>query len=103
MQVIEACAVAVLTSICSFCLPLLNTCTPCPDPERFPDVECPRRDTYFGNFVNFSCNSGAEYNDLATLFFNTQVNTSRLDNFAVYCYLGLMSWPATGLIGVRRT
>jgi hypothetical protein len=77
MQVIEACAVAVLTSICSFCLPLLNTCTPCPDPERFPDVECPRHDTYFGNFVNFSCNSGAEYNDLATLFFNTQVSTSR--------------------------
>ncbi|GAQ87178.1 chloride channel protein [Klebsormidium nitens] len=77
VKVMEACAVALLTSLCSFCLPLLTTCTPCPDPEKFPDVECPRHDTYFGNFVSFNCASGAEYNDLATLFFNTQDDTIR--------------------------
>lgn len=83
----EACAVALLTSLCSFCLPLLTACTPCPDPEKFPDVECPRHDTYFGNFVSFNCASGAEYNDLATLFFNTQVSAGALFHFCCrFCF-----------------
>jgi hypothetical protein len=45
---------------------------PCP-----PGVTeaCPRVDnTHSGNFVNFACPAGSkQYNDLATIFFNTQV------------------------------
>ena len=42
---------------------------PCP-----PDADnCPRLDNgHSGNFVSFGCAEPNEYNDLATIFFNTQ-------------------------------
>ncbi len=37
---------------------------------------CPRKvDAHMGNFVSFGCTRNNTYNDLATLFFNTQVRT----------------------------
>ncbi|XP_073268007.1 chloride channel protein CLC-d isoform X2 [Populus alba] len=69
VKIIEACLISVITSAISFGLPLLRKCNPCPE----SDPECPRPPGMYGNYVNFYCGKDKEYNDLATIFFNTQV------------------------------
>ncbi|CAM6082441.1 unnamed protein product [Calypogeia fissa] len=76
-KIVEACLVSFLTSVLSFGLPLLSQCTPCPDPEKYPDIVCPRDQQHYGNFVNFHCSGEREYNDLATIFLNTQDDAIR--------------------------
>ncbi|CAM8915097.1 unnamed protein product [Rhodiola kirilowii] len=73
VKIIEACIISVLTSSISFGLPLLRSCTPCPDSAPDSGIECPRAPGMYGNYVNFYCSKEREYNDLATIFFNTQV------------------------------
>lgn len=77
VKIIEACLVSLLTSVLSFGLPLLTKCTPCPDAEKYPDIICPRPEGTYGNYVNFHCSNRNEYNDLATIFFNTQDDAIR--------------------------
>lgn len=49
---------------------------------------CPRVDnSHSGNFVNFACAHGHEYNDLATIFFNTQVGGGGQRGSLVPCRL----------------
>ncbi|KAG6553541.1 hypothetical protein Mapa_004454 [Marchantia paleacea] len=76
-KIVEAVLVSLLTSVLSFGLPLLTKCTPCPDPEKYPDIVCPRPSKHYGNHVNFHCSADNEYNDLATIFFNTQDDAIR--------------------------
>lgn len=77
VKIIEVCLVSLITSVLSFGLPLLRKCTPCPDPKEYPDIECPRPSGTYGNYVNFHCSKDGEYNDLATIFFNTQDDAIR--------------------------
>ncbi|KAJ8475911.1 hypothetical protein OPV22_019638 [Ensete ventricosum] len=96
-------AISILTSCCSYGLPWLASCTPCP-----PHLEeqCPTIGRS-GNFKNFQCPPG-HYNDLASLFLNTNDDAIRnlfsagTDNefhmstlfvffAAVYC-LGLLTY-----------
>ncbi|XP_057857526.2 chloride channel protein CLC-d [Cryptomeria japonica] len=77
VKIIEACLVSLLTSILSFGLPLLRRCSSCPDPKDYPDADCPRPSGTYGNYVNFHCSKDGEYNDLATIFFNTQDDAIR--------------------------
>ncbi|KAL0287701.1 UNVERIFIED_CONTAM: Chloride channel protein CLC-d [Sesamum calycinum] len=76
VKVVEVCIVSVITSIISFGLPLFKKCTPCPDTDANSGIECPRRPGMYGNYVNFYCGE-KEYNDLATIFFNTQDDAIR--------------------------
>ncbi|KAL3641995.1 hypothetical protein CASFOL_012810 [Castilleja foliolosa] len=76
VKVIEVCIVSVITSVISFGLPLFRKCTPCPDADANSGIECPRRPGMYGNYVNFYCGD-KEYNDLATIFFNTQDDAIR--------------------------
>ncbi|KAL1536074.1 chloride channel protein CLC-d-like isoform X2 [Salvia divinorum] len=76
VKVIEACIVSLITSLISFGLPLFRKCTPCPEADANSGIECPRRPGMYGNYVNFYC-SDKEYNDLATIFFNTQDDAIR--------------------------
>ncbi|PKI59213.1 hypothetical protein CRG98_020376 [Punica granatum] len=73
VKIIEACLISILTSIISFGLPLLRKCTPCPEADPSSSIECPRSPGMYGNYVKFYCSKDPEYNDLATIFFNTQV------------------------------
>ncbi|XP_028773976.1 chloride channel protein CLC-d [Neltuma alba] len=73
VKIVEACLVSLLTSVISFCLPLLRKCSPCPE----SDPDCPRPPGMYGNYVNFFCSKEKEYNDLATIFFNTQDDAIR--------------------------
>ncbi|XP_054821234.1 chloride channel protein CLC-d-like [Prosopis cineraria] len=75
IKIIEACLVSVLTSVISFGLPLLRKCSPCPESDSI--IECPRPPGMYGNYVNFFCRKDKEYNDLATIFFNTQDDAIR--------------------------
>ncbi|CAM8915096.1 unnamed protein product [Rhodiola kirilowii] len=77
VKIIEACIISVLTSSISFGLPLLRSCTPCPDSAPDSGIECPRAPGMYGNYVNFYCSKEREYNDLATIFFNTQDDAIR--------------------------
>ncbi|CAK9203106.1 hypothetical protein BDL97_14G008000 [Sphagnum fallax] len=77
VKIMEACLVSLITSVLSFGLPLMTKCTPCPNPEKYPDVVCPRPSGQYGNYVNFNCHSESHYNDLATIFFNTQDDAIR--------------------------
>lgn len=52
MQIIEACLVSLITSIISFGLPLLRTCSPCPEGDLDSGIECPRPPGMYGNYVN---------------------------------------------------
>eukprot|EP00878_Enallax_costatus_P009990 GHUV01010428.1.p1 GENE.GHUV01010428.1~~GHUV01010428.1.p1 ORF type:complete len:619 (+),score=131.54 GHUV01010428.1:162-2018(+) len=71
----EGVVCALLTSTVSFLLPMMVSCAPCP-PDSGED--CPRTDnSHSGNFVNFGCPDGYQYNDLATIFFNTQDDAIR--------------------------
>ncbi|KAK4801032.1 hypothetical protein SAY86_021519 [Trapa natans] len=77
VKIIEACAISILTSTISFGLPLLRTCTPCPEVDPASGIECPRSPGMYGNYVKFYCSKDQEYNDLATIFFNTQDDAIR--------------------------
>ncbi|GIL91065.1 hypothetical protein Vretimale_9495 [Volvox reticuliferus] len=77
-RLLEGLAISVLTSTLSFVVPLMVVCTACPAGS---EGTCPRTDNlHSGNFVKFGCRDllgrGA-YNDLATLFFNTQDDAIR--------------------------
>ncbi|XP_047952269.1 chloride channel protein CLC-d-like isoform X2 [Salvia hispanica] len=76
VKVIEVCIVSLITSLISFGLPLFRKCTPCPEPDADSGIECPQRPGMYGNYVNFYCGD-KEYNDLATIFFNTQDDAIR--------------------------
>lgn len=58
--------ISLITSFCTYGLPWLFDCTPCP--EGIGD-KCPTSDTA-GNYKKFNCPVG-HYNEVATLFFNT--------------------------------
>ncbi|XP_075654582.1 chloride channel protein CLC-d [Castanea sativa] len=77
VKIIEACLVSLITSFISFGLPLLRKCSPCPDSDPDSGIECPRPPGMYGNYVNFYCSKDKEYNDLATIFFNTQDDAIR--------------------------
>jgi len=77
-RVWEAGLVAVLTAMMSFLLPMMVTCQPCPEWTSSEGGEegCPGDAP--GHYVNFHCPSESEgYNDLATIFFNTQDDAIR--------------------------
>ncbi|KAL3505898.1 hypothetical protein ACH5RR_031280 [Cinchona calisaya] len=77
VKIIEVCLISVITSIISFGLPLFRKCTSCPESDMNSGFECPRAPGMYGNYVNFYCSSKKEYNDLATIFFNTQDDAIR--------------------------
>lgn len=77
VKIIEACLISVITSAISFGLPLLRKCNPCPESDPDSGIECPRPPGMYGNYVNFYCGKDKEYNDLATIFFNTQDDAIR--------------------------
>ncbi|KAJ6721563.1 CHLORIDE CHANNEL PROTEIN CLC FAMILY MEMBER [Salix viminalis] len=77
VKIIEACLISVITSAISFGLPLLRKCNPCPESDHDSGIECPRPPGMYGNYVNFYCGKDKEYNDLATIFFNTQDDAIR--------------------------
>lgn len=53
--------------------PAVHSMQECP-----PDALCPRPEhVHSGNFVSFGCSGTDQYNDLATLFFNTQDDAIR--------------------------
>ena len=73
-KIVEAVLVAAISSLFQFCLPLAFSCTKC-DPNV---ANCPReKDQHHGNYVSFNCGAPDEYNDLATIFFNTQDDAIR--------------------------
>ncbi|KAM6583941.1 hypothetical protein CsatB_010943 [Cannabis sativa] len=63
--------IAILTSCCSFFLPWSAKCIPCPEGLT---VSCPT--VYSGNYKAFQCPPG-HYNDLASLFLNTNDDAIR--------------------------
>eukprot|EP00898_Chlorokybus_atmophyticus_P007736 jgi/Chlat1/7964/Chrsp69S07401 len=76
-RVIEVLVITGLTSLCSYLVPFFTACSACPEN---PDVVCPRPSHHYGNFIRFNCPEGetrGQYNDLATLFFNTQDDAIR--------------------------
>ncbi|GAB2266595.1 hypothetical protein Dimus_001589 [Dionaea muscipula] len=77
IKIIEVCLLSVITSVISFGLPLLRRCSPCPESEANSGIECPNPPGVYGNYVNFYCRNEKEYNDLATIFFNTQDDAIR--------------------------
>ncbi|XP_010546809.1 PREDICTED: chloride channel protein CLC-d isoform X2 [Tarenaya hassleriana] len=77
VKIIEACIISCITSAISFGLPLLRRCSPCPEADPGSGIECPRPPGMYGNYVNFYCKTEKEYNDLATIFFNTQDDAIR--------------------------
>ncbi|CAN6458292.1 unnamed protein product [Victoria cruziana] len=71
-KVLLTCTISVITSCCLYCLPWLAICAPCPINLK---EECPTIGRS-GNFKNFQCPPG-QYNDLASLFFNTNDDAIR--------------------------
>jgi chloride channel 7 len=72
-KVLNVVAISVITAAVTFLLPLTVSCRECP-----PGANCPRSESsYSGNFVSFGCSADNQYNDLATLFFNTQDDAIR--------------------------
>ncbi|KAM1014746.1 hypothetical protein ACFX2I_044580 [Malus domestica] len=65
-------AISFLTSCCSYGLPWLSHCIPCP---RHLEDKCPTIGRS-GNYKNFQCPPN-HYNGLASLFFNTNDNAIR--------------------------
>lgn len=65
-KVVLVITISLLTSCCSYGLPWLANCIPCPANLK---VSCPTVDGS-GNFKSFHCPPG-HYNDLASLFLNT--------------------------------
>ncbi|KAL6893694.1 hypothetical protein ACP4OV_007792 [Aristida adscensionis] len=77
VKIFEACLISLVTSMVSFVLPLLRKCSPCPELGSDSGIECPHPPGTDGNFVNFHCSRNKEYNDLATIFFNSQDDAIR--------------------------
>ncbi|KAL5993251.1 hypothetical protein ACLOJK_014174, partial [Asimina triloba] len=71
-KILLAITISILTSCCSYGLPWLAKCAPCPIGLKEP---CPTIGRS-GNFKNFQCPSG-QYNDLASLFLNTNDDAIR--------------------------
>ncbi|KAJ3677245.1 hypothetical protein LUZ60_002969 [Juncus effusus] len=71
-KLLLAASLSLFTSFCLFCLPWLASCKPCPDS---PTETCPSIGRS-GNFKKFQCPPN-HYNDLASLFFNTNDDTIR--------------------------
>eukprot|EP01018_Ginkgo_biloba_P024751 Gb_03967 [translate_table: standard] len=71
-KLLLTCTISILTSCCCFGLPWLAKCTPCPEGS---DEQCPTIGRS-GNFKKFQCPPG-HYNDLASLFFNTNDDAIR--------------------------
>ncbi|XP_044488082.1 chloride channel protein CLC-c-like isoform X2 [Mangifera indica] len=65
--------ISLLTSCCSYGLPWLSKCIPCPSYLKVE--QCPTVGRS-GNYKNFQCPPG-HYNDLASLFFNTNDDAIR--------------------------
>ncbi|XP_022774814.1 chloride channel protein CLC-c-like [Durio zibethinus] len=103
IKILLVITISLLTSICSYGLPWLATCIPCPADVS---ASCPNTDVS-GNYKSFQCPSG-RYNDLASLFLNTNddairnlLSTSTVNEFhisslliffvAVYC-LGIITY-----------
>nr|WBU87333.1 CLC family anion transporter [Suaeda altissima] len=94
-KVLLVMTISLLTSCCSYGLPWLAPCTPCP-PEL--QDECPSIGRS-GNYKNFNCPAG-HYNDLASLMFTTNddairnlFNSNSVKDFHVstlYTYFGAM-------------
>ncbi|KAH9561383.1 hypothetical protein CY35_05G020500 [Sphagnum magellanicum] len=75
-KIAQAVIVAFITSVCSFGLPWMATCRPCPMTVGIPsETKCPTYDLT-RNFKSFHCPANT-YNDLAGLFFNTNDDTIR--------------------------
>ncbi|CAM6118423.1 unnamed protein product [Calypogeia fissa] len=74
-KVLLACTMAMITSICAFVLPVFAGCRRCPDVARDSRFGCPATGRE-ANYKGFHCPSG-HYNDLATLFFNTNDDAIR--------------------------
>ncbi|KAJ1286465.1 hypothetical protein BS78_03G354100 [Paspalum vaginatum] len=71
-KIVMTVIISVITSCCTFGLPWLTSCTPCP-PELARNCPTVGRS---GNFKNFQCPPG-HYNALASLFFNTNDDAIR--------------------------
>ncbi|KAF3790176.1 Chloride channel protein [Nymphaea thermarum] len=71
-KILLTCIISIITSCCSYGLPWIATCTPCPSNVK---EECPTIGRS-GNFKNFQCPAG-QYNDLASLFLNTNDDAIR--------------------------
>ncbi|KAB2623462.1 chloride channel protein CLC-c-like [Pyrus ussuriensis x Pyrus communis] len=71
-KILLAVAISFLTSCCSYGLPWLSHCIPCP---RHLEDKCPTIGRS-GNYKNFQCPPN-HYNGLASLFFNTNDNAIR--------------------------
>ena len=65
MEVIEVAVITVATSICTFTMPLLFAC-------QYDPLQHDEATDYERNFIQFNCPRG-EYNQLATIFFTSQV------------------------------
>ncbi|OWM69434.1 hypothetical protein CDL15_Pgr013895 [Punica granatum] len=69
-RVLLVICISLLTSVCAFGLSWTVSCVPCPTESS---KDCP---TQTGNYLSFQCPSGS-YNDLATLFLNTNDDAIR--------------------------
>ncbi|CAI7763043.1 unnamed protein product [Closterium sp. NIES-54] len=69
-KIVEACAVAALTSAVRFSVPFLVKCQQCPD-----GIECPSK-TEMGYYKSFTCPPG-HYNDMAGLLFTPNDDSIR--------------------------
>nr|DAD45015.1 TPA_asm: hypothetical protein HUJ06_003245 [Nelumbo nucifera] len=71
-KILLACSISIFTSCCLFGLPWLAPCRPCPTDaiEACPTIG------RSGNYKKFQCPPG-HYNDLASLFFNTNDDAIR--------------------------
>lgn len=103
VKILLVITISLLTSICSYGLPWLASCIPCPADAS---TSCPNTNVS-GNYKSFQCPPG-HYNDLASLFLNTNddairnlLSTDTAEEFhisslfiffvAVYC-LGIITY-----------
>ncbi|KAL5220406.1 hypothetical protein ABZP36_025119 [Zizania latifolia] len=73
-KIVLTVAISLVTSCCSFGLPWMTTCTPCP-PEFSASGRCPTIGRS-GNFKAFRCPPG-QYNAMASIFLNTNDDAIR--------------------------
>ncbi|KAI5067428.1 hypothetical protein GOP47_0017956 [Adiantum capillus-veneris] len=71
-KIFHGVVISLITSTCAIGIPWMSSCTACPS-----DIggKCPTTGSH-GNFKHFICSDGY-YNDLASLFFNTNENVVR--------------------------
>ncbi|XP_022861637.1 chloride channel protein CLC-c-like isoform X2 [Olea europaea var. sylvestris] len=72
LKILLVVVISLLTSCCAYGLPWFAACTPCPTGL---DVQCPTIGRS-GNYKSFQCQEG-HYNDLASLFLNTNDDAIR--------------------------